>query len=70
MRIQQFVMVVSFITLWVLAIWEMKAYSVAVDKVDHQLTLYGNSEAGKPGRKSNLSTGAVLDRNSVQPVPV
>lgn len=36
-------MVVSFIALWVLAIWEMKGYSKAVDRVDEQLTLYGKN---------------------------
>jgi hypothetical protein len=43
-------MVVSFVALWVLAIWQMKAYSVAVDKVDQQLTLYGKNVEGSQGR--------------------
>lgn len=43
-------MVISFIALWVLGIWQMKAYSVAVDKVDQQLTLYGKNVEGSQGR--------------------
>jgi len=43
-------MVVSFIALWVLAIWEMKAYSASVDRVDQQLTLYGKNVEGSQGR--------------------
>lgn len=43
-------MVVSFIALWGLAIWEMKAYSVSVDRVDQQLTLYGKNVEGSQGR--------------------
>jgi hypothetical protein len=43
-------MVISFIAVWVLAIWQMKAYSKAVDQVDQQLLRYGKNVEGSQGR--------------------
>ena len=43
-------MVISFIALWVLAICQMKAYSLAVDQVDQQLLQYGKNVEGSQGR--------------------
>lgn len=43
-------MVTSFVLVWFLAIFDMKAYSRAVDSVDDQLQLYGKNVEGSQGR--------------------